>query len=125
MGFRVGAYATVWNVESVSGTMTKVRISTNRKNKDDEYEQDFGGYVAFVGTANANAAASLKERDRIKLGNCDVTNRYDKEKRTSYTNFTVFSFEKLEGSGKPDKAEDRAVDSGEVEPAEDGDGLPF
>jgi len=48
MGFRQGAYATVWEVESITDTMTKARISVSRKNKDtDQYEQDFGGFVIF------------------------------------------------------------------------------
>ena len=80
MGFRKDAYATVWSVEVVSDTMTKGRISVSRKNKQtDEYETEFGGFVSFVGTAAAKKAAGLKERDRIRLGDVDVTNRYDKE----------------------------------------------
>lgn len=94
MGFRKDSFATVWSVEAVSDTMTKGRISISRKNKQsDEYETDFSGFVSFVGTAAAKKALALKEKDRIKLGDVDVTNRYDKEKNVTYTNFKVFSFD--------------------------------
>ena len=42
---------------------------------------------------NASAAARLKEKDRIKLGNIDVTTKYDKEKGREYVNYTCFGFE--------------------------------
>lgn len=103
MGFRSGAYCTVWEVETVSDTMTKARISNSRKNRNSgEYEQEFGGYVAFVGTAAARKAAALKERDRIRLGDVDVTTKYDKARNTTYTNFKIFSFEapeEIDGGG--------------------------
>lgn len=126
MGFRNGAYATVWGeVKSVSDFCTQARISISKKNKQTgEYEQDFGGFVRFVGTATSKKALSLKERSRIKLGEVDVSNRYDKDKNTTYTNFTVFSFEvpgeeKKEDAPKPTQT--KSVDSGEVE----ADDYPF
>ena len=94
MGFRKDSYATIWTSEPVSDTMTKCRISISRKNKQTgEYETDFSGFVSFVGSLAAKKAAGLKEKDRIRLGDVDVTNRYDKEKGVTYTNFKVFSFE--------------------------------
>ena len=72
----------------------KLRISISRKNKQSgEYEQDFSGFVNAIGTAAAKKAACLKEGDTIKLGDVDVTNKYDKEKNITYTNFAVFSFD--------------------------------
>ena len=51
MGFRNGAWATCWAVEPKSDTMTTVRLSTSRKERESgEYAQDFSGFVAFVGT---------------------------------------------------------------------------
>ena len=51
----------------------------SRKNKNTgEYETDFSGYVGFVGTVAAKKAAQLKEKDRIRLGDVDVTTKYDK-----------------------------------------------
>ena len=93
MGFRKDAYATCWEAKPVSDTMTSVQLSVSKKDKDGEvYVQDFSGFVAFVGTATAKKAAKLSKRDRIKLGDVDVTTKYDKDKNKTYTNFTeVFS----------------------------------
>ena len=95
MGFRTGSYATIWGVvESISDTKTKARISISRRNKmTGEYNNDFSGFVEFIGTSAANKALTLKERDRIKLGNIDVSNKYDKEKNITYVNYKVFSFD--------------------------------
>lgn len=57
MGFRNGAYATIWEVKPVSDTNTKARISVSRKNKQTgQYETDFSGFVEFIGTAAASKA---------------------------------------------------------------------
>lgn len=106
-------------------TNTKCRISISRKKKDSsEYEEDFSGYVAFVGTAAAKKAACLKEGARIKLGDVDTTTKYDKEKKTTYYNFKCFSFEDANASkSSSDTATDATqpvVDDGEVD-----DRLPF
>ena len=94
MGFRKDTYATVWEIKPKSETMTNGRISINRKDKQtDQYVQDWGGYVTFLGTACASKAAKLKPKDRIRLGDVDVTNKYDKERQTTYTNFNIYSFE--------------------------------
>lgn len=126
MGFRKDAFATVWSVEQVSDTLTKVRISISRKNKQSgEYETDFSGFASFVGTAAAKKASLLKERDRIKLGDVDVTNRYDKEKNTTFTNYKVFSFEEQNGTqgqqARQTSEPQPTVDDGEM----DDSRLPF
>lgn len=131
MGFRTGSYAKVWEVSSEKDTRTRVRISISRKNKSSgEYEQDFGGFVDFIGTATAKKALGLRKGDRIKLGDCDVSNHWDKERGVTYTNFKVFNFELDEDGGAsggeeraprrtpPDEA---AVDDGDL----DDDRLPF
>lgn len=85
MGFRTGAFAKVWKVEPFSETNVKLRISISRKNKQTgEYEQDFSGFANAIGTAAAKKAACLKEGDRIKLGDIDVTTKYDKAKDVTY-----------------------------------------
>lgn len=117
MGFRSGAWATVWEVKPISNTATDIRISISRKDKDSgEYVQDFSGFVRCIGTAAASKAAKLQERDRIKLGDTDVSTNYNKEKGVTYTNFKMFSFE------LPDESSDsrpasytREVDDGEVQ----------
>ena len=113
MGFRQGAYAKVWSVERKSDTMTKLRISISRKNKSTgEYEQEFSGFVAAVGTAAASRAAALNEGDRIRLGDVDVTNTYDKVNRKEYTNFKLFSFEMADGTtAQAASPVDTAIDS--------------
>ena len=127
MGFRKEAFATIWSVESTSDTLTKARISISRKNKQTgEYDTDFSGFVSFVGTAAAKKAACLKEKDRIKLGDVDVTNRYDKEKGITYTNFKIFSFDTQDKSDDNNAQAETptpqmSVDDGEV----DDSRLPF
>ena len=100
MGFRQGAFAKIWSVRPVSNTLTSARISISRRNRQSgEYEQDFGGFVSFIGTACSAKALGLKEGDKIKLGDVDVTNRFDKDKNQTYTNFCVFSFESSDAAG--------------------------
>ena len=122
MGFRTGSFAKVWEVTPVSDTNTKIRISISRKNKNTgEYEQDFSGFVSCVGTAAAKKAACLAEGARIKLGDVDVTTRYDKEKKIEYVNYKMFSFD-LDGDTTPANTEPHAsVDDGEI----DDSNLPF
>lgn len=126
MGFRTGAFAKVWEVTPVSDTSTKVRLSVSRKNKETgEYDQEFSGFVLAIGTAAASRAAKLKEGDRIKLGDVDVTNKYDKEKKVTYTNFKLFSFEDANGSST-EKKEDKTDPQPEVGDGEmDDSKLPF
>lgn len=121
MGFRNGAYATVWSSEPISDVNTKIRISISRKNKNTgEYEQDFSGFIACIGTAAAKKAALLKEKDRIKLGDTDVSTYYDAEKKKTYYNFKLFSFENLNNSEKTTKDADVVKDVDDGEPD-----LPF
>ena len=129
MGFRTGSYATIWGVvESISDTKTKARISISRRNKmTGEYNTDFSGFVEFIGTSAANKALTLKERDRIKLGDIDVSNKYDKEKNITYVNYKVFSFDiqnvTSDNTESPVNTEDfqSLVGDGEF----DDSGLPF
>lgn len=126
MGFRSGAYATIWEVKPISDTFVKARVSISKKNKETgKYEADFEDFIAFSGSVAAKRALMLKERDRIKIGDCDVRNKYDPEKRVKYYNFLVYTFELA--SGSPDHpTQDYTslqpeVDSGEV----DDSNLPF
>lgn len=112
-------------MEPTSDTHTKSRISISRKNKQTgEYETDFNGYVSFVGTAAAKKASRLQEKERIRLGDVDVTNRYDKEKGVTYTNFKIFSFEtqdEMSNATGDTSPQNTSVDSGEVDDSD----LPF
>lgn len=92
MGFRKDAWATVWSVEEGRGNSLKVRLSVSKKNKDSgEYEQDFSGFCTFIGSAKIKGE-KLQKKDRIKLGDVDVSTRYDKEKKQEYVNYKVFDF---------------------------------
>ena len=98
MGFRTDAYAKVWAVEN-KGNYSVVELSTSKKNKTtNEYETDFSGkFVRFIGTAH-NQVQGVTRGTSIKLGNVEVTNSYNKETKTAYTNFLVFSFEIPDGN---------------------------
>ena len=92
MGFKPGACATVWEISpSQTGRSYRGKITISKKNVlTGQWEPEFNGYVTFAGDA-FQPAASLKP-DRIWIEFCDVTNRYDKEKKREYTNFSIFSF---------------------------------
>ena len=125
MGFRTGAFAKVWEVKPISDTNVKLRLSVSRKNKQTgEYEQDFSGFVNAVGTAAAKKAGGLKEGDRIKIGDVDVTTKYEAEKKVTYTNYKWLSVE-LDGDATAPKVNNTepqpSVDSGEIDDAR----LPF
>lgn len=122
MGFRTGNFATIWEVKKGNGNYSDVRLSTSKKNKQTEqYETDFSGFVRFVGEAH-KAAQSLKEKDRIKLGDCEVTNSYNKEKNVTYTNYAVFGFEMANGNNTNSQP---AKTKPEIKTTDDSDDLPF
>lgn len=127
MGFRTGSYAKVWKVEPKNDRVTELRISVTKKNKESgEYEQEFGGYVRCVGASCAAKAASLAEGARIRLGDVDVTRRFDKEAQKEYINFTVFSFENEDESGGDTEPQQKKAPPSDPDPKEPGeDTLPF
>lgn len=105
MGFRQGAYATVWEVSN-KGNISSVRLSVSKKDKETgEYSTEFSGFCTFIGDAHKKAA-NLKERDKIKITECDVSTYYDKKTQKNYTNFKVFKFEEnsniISANSKPD-----------------------
>lgn len=88
--------AKVWEVKEPSGKTVDVRISTSKKNQNGEYETDFSGYVRFCGENMVNFAKTLKEKDDIEIEAFDLTNHYDKEKKVTYYNVSVFAAKKHE-----------------------------
>lgn len=122
MGFGKGKYATVWAVDTIDGSKNmSVRLSTDYKNKQTgEFVQDFSGFCTFIGTA-ATDARTLKAKDRIRIGDCEVTNRYDKEKRQTYHNYKIFDFTAVDRTA-PKKEVDSAEEGENDEPTGD---LPF
>jgi hypothetical protein len=126
MGFRTGAFTKVWEVTPLSDTCTKLRVSISRKNKQtDEYEQEFSGFVMVVGTGASQEAAKLSPGDKIRLGDVDVTTRYDKPHNVTYTNFKVYSFE-LDDDRAPSAA-GKSSSARSLDEGYDGDdsALPF
>ena len=105
MGFRNNAWATVWDVKN-DEKKSVVRLSISRK-RNGEYVDDFTGFVTFIGDAH-KGAESLKERDRIRLTECDVSNNYNKDQRREYTTYKVFSFDFGDNNGNAKADADRA-----------------
>lgn len=104
MGFRNGAYASVFGVKKGTGNFYDVNLATSHKDKNTgEYTTDFRGFVRFIGDAGKVVAryagqSSKSPICRIKLGSVDTTNTYNKEKNVTYTNHVVFSCEVADGS---------------------------
>lgn len=119
MGFRTGAYATVWETRERNGR-AEARLSITRKQQDGTYVQDWSDWVSLFSSAKDLLGAPA--RARIKLGDVDVSNRYDKEKKVTYTNYKLFSYEDPNANGNtgnyiaPNRPD--AV-------AEDPDAMPF
>lgn len=76
----------------------------------------------MIGQANAKAQ-KLKERDRIKLGDVDVTTTYDKERGKEYVNYKCFDFEMADEPSQ--NRASRNVDSNPVEGDSDVEDTPF
>ena len=113
MGFRKDSFAKVWSVEGISDTNTKLRIS-------------IAGFVSCIGSMAAKKALALKEGDRIRLGDTDVTTWYNKEKKVTYTTYKIFDFE-VPDSNKPDNnsSTDISEPQPEVDSGEADNRLPF
>jgi len=91
MGFHTGAIGTLWVVNN-KGKYSDVQLSIDVKNKQTGgYDKDFNGYVRFIGDAHRDVQGLVKGA-KIKIGDCDVSQVYDKEKDRTYTNFKIFSF---------------------------------
>lgn len=99
MGFSNGSYAKIKSVED-KGNYSKVKIVISKKIKGTEtYVCEFAGWTTFVG--NAHKCRPM-EGQRIKIGNCDVSNGYLDRDGTQQFNkspqFTVYSYD-LQGDG--------------------------
>lgn len=121
MSFKTNSFAKCWQIQPGKGNFTNVRLSTSRKNRDTgAYEQDFSGYVMFIGNAHAKAQ-KLKEGDRIRLGEVDVTTNYDKQRQKEYVNYRCFSFEMADEAGNAASAAAQPTSGG----VPDEETLPF
>ena len=108
MGFRCGAYASVFSVKRGNGNYYDVNITTSHKDRGSgNYVRDFGAFVRFAGDA-ANVVAKYDGKSskdngnrplaRVKLGDVDTTNTYNAAKGITYTNHVVFTCEEVDGS---------------------------
>lgn len=143
MGFRSGAYATVWEVTPRSEKVTQVRISTSKRQAGSEsYMQDFCEFCSCIGETTAKAARALQHGDRIKLGDIETTSNFYKkvndvwevlpkweEGARKFVNYNIYSFEKAsEKHGAAGRQaveyEDPNIDNVDVV-AENDEGFPF
>ena len=115
MGFRTNAYAKVWKIEKGNGNFYNAEMSVSHKNKETgNYETDWANkFVRLVGKA-ATQAESISSGDTVRIGDCDVTNKWDKEKKIMYTNYVIFSFNDTENNSAPAQKPGKAAP-----PAED------
>ena len=108
MGFRTGAYASVFSVKRGNGNYYDVNITTSHKDRSSgNYVRDFGAFVRFAGDA-ANVVARFDGKSskdngnrplaRVRLGDVDTTNTYNATKGITYTNHVVFTCEEVEGT---------------------------
>ena len=137
MGFRAGAYCKVWKVEKGNGNFYVAEMSTSKKAKDrsgnviqengkDKYETDWSNkFVRLVGTA-AKQAETLSNGASVKIDSCEVTNKYDKEKNTTYTNYVIYAFAE-DGQPKSTQSVNKPSSDGFMNIPNDADSeeLPF
>lgn len=107
--FSNGSYLKIWEEKRASDKYADVRATTSRKNANGEYEQDFNGFVRLAGKAFTQYK-NAGDKPSLKIARCGVTQTYDKDKKTNFTNFLVFEFEdggnttSNNGSSKPAQA---------------------
>ena len=108
MGFRTGAYASVFSVKRGNGNYYDVNITTSHKDRNSgNYVRDFGAFVRFAGDA-ANVVAKFDGKSskdngnrplaRVRLGDVDTTNTYNAAKGITYTNHVVFTCQEVDGT---------------------------
>lgn len=82
-------FVKVMKVED-KGKYVKATLSTSEKKQDGSRESS-SWYASFIGSC-AEQAKSLREKDTIEIVKGKLSNVYNKEKKQSYLNMTVFEF---------------------------------
>lgn len=119
MGLRNGCYAKVWKIDRKE-RYTKIQASISKKDKTTgQYETDWSGFINLVGPAHTEAA-NLKEGDRIKIDEFEVTTTFNKEKNVTYTNYSAFKISNANTQNQQAKTK-KAPD----DPVEGDDDWPF
>jgi hypothetical protein len=123
MGLRTGGcYAKIWKIER-NERYTKVQASISKKDKaTGNYETDWSGFINFVGQAHTEIA-KYKEGDRVKIEEFEVTTSYNKDKKVTYTNYSVFKISDAANSISESSSPKKPAPDEMVEVSEDG--LPF
>ena len=97
---RIGGYAKIWKVED-KGKYSVAEMSVSKKHNDGDYVVGVivNGYdiqfqhkfVRLIGNAHEKMknVEIPKGGISVQILNLDVTNRYDAEKKTTYTNYTI------------------------------------
>ena len=131
MGFREGSFGKIWSVEN-KGNYSVAEMSTSKKNKQtDKYETDWSNkFVRLIGTAAKQVEGKEIPKGglSVKIGQCEVTNNYDKEKKITYTNYAIFNFHEEEENGKPNNTKSSVKPNTKAsKPAEEkiDEDLPF
>ena len=127
-----GTLCTFWKVQRVAdnGKTCDVQISVSKKNKQSgEYETDFSGFVKFCGENLVKFAQSLQEKDKIDIDSFELTNKYDKEKKVTYYNVSVFAAKKHEYDGNNSGGNNNSASNGDgfmnIPDGVEDEGLPF
>ena len=128
MGFRQNAYARIWNLEKGKGNYMVADMSTSKKDANGEYVKDWANkFVRLIGNA-AKEAEKMSAPCNVRIGECDVTNHYDAEKRQTYTNYLIFTFaEDDNGGDKKTSAKKKPIADGDYIKVPEGidEELPF
>lgn len=98
MGLRPNGKATIWEIKDEEKFST-VSLATRRKNNTG-YETDWSNkFCRFIGEAHEKIRPYvLKDGEYINITvkEFEVSNKYDKAKKTLYTNYAIFDFDFIE-----------------------------
>ena len=134
MGYKNNCFCTAWENKATNKVINKyekyaeVQLSTSKK-VDGQYKNDWSDKVRFVGKAFEKIKdIELAEKDKIKLLEVEVTNKYDKERKLTYTNYVCWDFECIDTPKQSAPQQPEVV--GEITPLDDMfddnlSGLPF
>lgn len=121
--FSNGSYLKIWEEKRASDKYADVRATTSRKNTNGEYEQDFNGFVRLAGKAFTQYK-SAGDKPSLKIARCGVTQTYDKDKKTNFTNFLVFEFEDG-GNTTSNNGSSKPAQTASIPDSLDDEELPF
>lgn len=142
MGFRKGAWMSVFGIEKKSDKIASIQGATSHK-RGDSYETDFSAFCSLVGEGVVKKAMSLspaptKEHPvRIRLGDVEVKQNSvnNNGQWTTYNNFNIYDFDLGEdlggktpaakGNSAPTKEDQLALASEGITDDVDEEGLPF